>query len=107
MQAAAQLSLPESAAIDWLMRKNLEKADYAAALYYADAFLRTRPQFIDYVMPTLVRMAEDKTANQPLKTLLVDDPPWRGSFFPCFQVAYRTRARRWICCWHSDGLRPR
>ncbi len=98
MQAAAQLSLPESAAIDWLMRKNLEKADYAAALYYADAFLRTRPQFIDYVMPTLVRMAEDKTANQPLKTLLVDDPPWRGSFFPCFQVAYRTRARRWICC---------
>ncbi len=81
MQTAAQLSLRESAAIDWLMRKSLEKADYAAALYYADALLRTRPQFIDYVTPTLVRIAEDKTANQLLKTLLVDDPPWRGSFF--------------------------
>jgi hypothetical protein len=81
MQTAAQLSLRESSAIDWLMRKSLDRADYAAALYYADAILRTRPQFIDYVTPTLVRIAEDKTANQLLKTLLVDNPPWRGSFF--------------------------
>lgn len=81
MQTAAQLSLRESTAVDWLMRKNLKKADYAAALYYADTLLRTHPQLVDYVTPTLVRIAEDRTANQLLKTLLVDNPPWRGRFF--------------------------
>jgi hypothetical protein len=81
MQAAAQLSLHESVAIDWLMRKNLETSDFSLALYFADALLRTRPQLIDYVMTTLVRMAEDKTANPQLKLMLADNPPWRGSFF--------------------------
>jgi hypothetical protein len=81
MQAAAHLSLGESVALDWLMRKNLEESEFSLALYYADALLRTRPQIIDYVMPTLVRMAEDKAANPQLKLLLADNPPWRGSFF--------------------------
>ncbi len=81
MQASAQLSIEESFAVYWLMRKSSEKHDYAAALYYADAFLRTRPQFLAYALPTLVQMAENKDASDGLKKLLSGNPPWRVAFF--------------------------
>ena len=83
MQAAAHRSHRQSVAVYWLMREHFEKKDYAAALHYADVFLRKRPQFMAQAMPVLVGMAEnnDENAVGALKNLLVRDPPWRSSFF--------------------------
>ena len=81
MQAAARLSLRESVAVYWLMRESFERKDYAAAVQYADALLRTRPQAVTQAMPTLARIAEDKDANGELKKVLARNPPWRARFF--------------------------
>ncbi|MGI9404665.1 MAG: tetratricopeptide repeat protein [Hyphomicrobium sp.] len=83
MQAAAHRSWSESVAIYWLMLKSFENKDHDAALRYADAFLRKRPQFIAQAMPILARIAEnkDQKAVGGLKTLMMSDPPWRSKFF--------------------------
>ena len=81
MHAAGQRSNRESMAIYWLMLKSHEGRDYAAAIYYADLLLRTRPDAIKLVMPTLARMAESKEANSELKKLITGNPPWRTRFF--------------------------
>jgi hypothetical protein len=81
LQASARFSMNESFAVAWLVDKNFEKEDYIAALRYADVLLRTRPQLISYVIPTLVRIAENKNSSGELKKLLADNPPWRGQFF--------------------------
>jgi hypothetical protein len=81
MQAAAHRSIRESAAVYWLMRKSLDKLQYAPAIHYADVLLRTRRRFAMHVMPTLARMAENQEASSELKKLLVNNPPWRGQFF--------------------------
>lgn len=83
MQAAVHRSWSESIAVYWLMINSFENGDYTAALHYADAFLRKRPQFMAQAAPTLVRLAEnkDEKAVGALKTLLIGNPPWRSSFF--------------------------
>ncbi len=83
MQAATHRSWSETVASYWLMFKSFEKGDYATALYYADGFLRKRPQFIAQALPVLVRMAESENENAvgALKTMLLSDPPWRSSLF--------------------------
>jgi hypothetical protein len=81
MQAAARHSMNESIAVAWLVEKSIEKKDYGMALRYADVLLRTRPQLINYVMPALVQIAENKEASDKLRKLLFDNPPWRGQFF--------------------------
>ena len=43
MEASAQLSLHETTAVYWLMRKSQEAGDYKAAISYSDALLRTDP----------------------------------------------------------------
>src|SRR6266566_7480462 len=53
----------ESLAVVWLMYRSAERRDYAAAMYYADVLLRTRPQLgSEVVIPVLARIAEDKEA---------------------------------------------
>jgi hypothetical protein len=81
MQTSARYSMNESFAVTWLVDKSFEKKDYGAALHYADVLLRTRPQLINYVMPTLVQIAENKDASGGLRQLLSDNPPWRAQFF--------------------------
>jgi len=85
MQAAARRSLRESVAVFWLMRESFERKDYAATVQYADVLLRTRPQIIAQVIPTLARIAEDKDANGSLKVALGANPPWRAQFFANLQ----------------------
>lgn len=80
MEAAARLSLHETAAAYWLMRKDAEAGQYQEALYYADVILRTRPALNTYVVPILARLAEDKRSAQLLRTLLNGNPPWRSDF---------------------------
>jgi len=82
MQASVRRSLNESLAVIWLMYRSAERRDYAAAMYYADVLLRTRPQLgSEVVIPVLARIAEDKDAVVTLKEMLSRDPPWRAQFF--------------------------
>jgi hypothetical protein len=87
MQAAARRSLRESVAVFWLMRESFERKDYAATVKHADVLLRTRPQIIAHVVPTLARIAEDKDGNGALKNALAANPPWREQFFANLQKA--------------------
>jgi hypothetical protein len=87
MQAAAGRSLRESAAAYWMMQNSYETEDYEAALRYADALLRTRPQEIRNIMPTLTRIAEHPDASAGLKRLLAGNPPWRSRFFEALPAA--------------------
>jgi hypothetical protein len=82
MQAAARGSLRESVAVYWLMHKSYERKDYATAITYADILLRTRPQYINYIIPTLAEMAENPDAAGEVKKFLAKNPPWRAQFCP-------------------------
>ena len=81
MEAATRRSLHESLAVYWLLRRSAATRDYTAAIRYADILLRTRSQFIAYVMPVLVNAAETKPAVTVLTRLLATNPPWRSQFF--------------------------
>lgn len=81
MQTAARHSLNETIAVEWMMRKSFDDKDYAAAAFYADALLRTRPQLMDYALPILGRMAENKDAKGEIEKLLAANPSWRSQFF--------------------------
>src|SRR5262249_4078530 len=79
--AAAHLSLHESYASFWLLRKNLTSHDYKSAIYYADILLRTNPESSVYVVPALAQISEDKEGAPLIKAALADKPPWRKEFF--------------------------
>jgi hypothetical protein len=80
MQAAARRSIHEGFALDRLLRDSDERKDYDAALYYADALLRTNSRVMPRVLPVLGRIAEDPKANGRLDALLARNPPWRAAF---------------------------
>jgi hypothetical protein len=80
MNAAAQLSLHETAAVYWSMRAAAAAKDYKTTIYYADVLLRTLPRLDKYVIPILAKVTEDQS-NEPLQPLLDNNPPWRGRFF--------------------------
>jgi hypothetical protein len=81
MDAAARLSLHENVAHFWLLQKGARTGDDPSAIYHADVLLRTSPQLGPYVVPVLAHLAEDKSANGPLGTVLAGNPPWRKQFF--------------------------
>ena len=80
MQAAARRSVHEGWALDRLLRDSYERKDYDAALYYADALLRTNSRVMPRVLPVLGRIAEDPKANDRLDAVLARNPPWRAAF---------------------------
>lgn len=79
-QAAARRSLREDYALSWLVQKNYEHENFATAIHYADALLRTRPQLVSAVTPLLARMLENNSAGPQLQKLLAENPPWRPAF---------------------------
>lgn len=81
MQAAVRRSLRENVAVYWLMRRRHDMHDYRAAIRYADALLRTRPELAAQAMPILSQIAESKDAESELGDLLAANPPWRRQFF--------------------------
>ena len=81
MYRAARRSLNEKIAVDWMMRKGVERKRYRSTVYYADVLLRSTPRITGYVMPILARMAEDPDAKPELKKLLATNPSWRPVFF--------------------------
>jgi hypothetical protein len=86
MAKAAKLSLHESIALHWLMRRAIDNQDYGRAGYFMDALLRTRPQLRDAVMPSLVQIAESEAGSGVIKELLADNPPWRSGLFPVLSL---------------------
>jgi len=81
MRTAARLSLHESIAVYWMMRKSMEAGDNEAAISYADALLRTDPSSIPYVAPALAHLAEQRASSGLVKAVLEKNPPWRDLFF--------------------------
>lgn len=81
MEAAAHLSIRESYAVYWLMRRSQRARDYANVLRYADILLRTRGRSLPLVVPVLAQMAEAKDADADVSQLLKNNPPWRPAFF--------------------------
>jgi len=81
MQAASRYSSQETIAVGWMMRNSFQNKDYVAAAHYADVLLRTQPQFLNFALPVLGKMAEDDAARIELSKILAADPPWRSSFF--------------------------
>jgi hypothetical protein len=81
MATAARLSLHESPAVYWLMRKTAEANNYNQAISYADALMRTDPEFGTYAVPVLAHFAEQKASKDAVTTLLESNPPWRAVFF--------------------------
>jgi hypothetical protein len=81
MELAARASVQESVAAYWLMQRKYEQRDYDAAIYFADALLRTHTQALPHVLPVLARIAENPAANAKLKQLLASNPPWRARIF--------------------------
>src|SRR5262249_52130312 len=79
MQAAVRRSLLESEAVYWLMGNSFDERDYRSTMRYADILLRTRPELLAAVMPTLGKMAETPGASSELKHFIAGDPPWRSS----------------------------
>jgi hypothetical protein len=47
---------------------------------FADVLMRKRPQFLEFVMPVLARMAQDRAAASELEQAMARNPPWRDSF---------------------------
>jgi hypothetical protein len=80
LAAAGRRSIRQSLAVYWLMRESFQKRDYAAAVHYADALLRTRGQAAAQVIPILVQLSEIPGASEPLKSALLAGPRWRPAF---------------------------
>src|SRR5262249_19281232 len=93
LEAAANRSLRESAAVYWLMQTSYDSHDYATALYCADVLLRTSSQVSEYVMPVLLGIAENAQGRNDLKSAVLNNPPWRSSFLTAYaQYASDPRA---------------
>ncbi len=81
MAESARLSLHQSIAIYWLMRKSAQAGDYEAAITYADDLLRTNPDLARYAVPVLAHFADDKKSAAAVEAVLNTNPPWRNLFF--------------------------
>jgi len=81
MAESARLSLHQSIALYWLMRKSTQDGDYKAAIAYADDLLRTEPNLARYAVPVLAHFADDKTSAAAVEAVLNANPPWRNLFF--------------------------
>jgi hypothetical protein len=87
MEAAASRSLHERLPIYYMMVKRLQEKNYAASLYFADALLRTTPEALGDVMPTLAFVAGTPAAAGELTKILAKNPPWRSAFLQALPSA--------------------
>jgi hypothetical protein len=87
MEAAASRSLHERLPIYYMMVKRLQEKNYAASLYFADALLRTTPEALGDVMPTLAFVAGTPAATGELTKILAKNPPWRSAFLQALPSA--------------------
>ena len=81
MRQAVSQSLRETLAVYWLMLDSSARNNDVDAIHKADILLRTRSQFVSYVMPALVKAAETQSSIEALTNVLASRPPWRPQFF--------------------------
>ena len=77
MEAAARVSLHESVALHRTLEARLETGDTAGALRLADALLRTRPDLVEGMAPTVARLAQHVPSRDLLVRVLASNPPGR------------------------------
>lgn len=80
MRTAASVSLHDGTVLLWLLEKSVEAKDDQAALEYADALMRTRPEMVSLAVPLLAHLAEDRDFAGLIEPMLAANPPWRGEF---------------------------
>lgn len=80
MEAAAQRSLNETAALTFLLAKRIEEKRYAHAAELADILMRSRRALRASVAPTMAGLAATEEAGPLVKRMIEADPPWRDPF---------------------------
>lgn len=80
-QASARLSIRESIAVDWLLRRAAETGDYRTVVKHADTLLRTNSSTERGAIGVLANVAERPNGAADVVELLAQNPPWRVNFF--------------------------
>jgi hypothetical protein len=81
MRGSLARSLHETLAAYWLMQDAFLRTDFSGAIRYADVVLRSRLSMMNWIAPTLLRLAPTPEGREPLVALLSTGPPWRPYFF--------------------------
>jgi hypothetical protein len=87
MAEAANLSIEETTAIDFMMRQSLLANNAKTALRYADILMRSDSSALGSVAPLVARMAEVPSAKRELIAKLGAAPPWRGRVLDSFAAS--------------------
>jgi hypothetical protein len=77
MYAAVRLSVRESEAVHWVVKDRMRQRDFAAAIDYADALLRTNSRYANLATAAIAEMAAHPDGLRPVVARLASDPPWR------------------------------
>jgi tetratricopeptide (TPR) repeat protein len=80
MELAGKRASRDVFAQEWLVNHALKQGNFAAALAYLDAILRTQPQALDQTLPLLAAFVSYPGAAAPLVRLVGTNPPWRAWF---------------------------
>src|SRR5262249_50150307 len=81
MRISAARTWRDEAINEWLLNRETHRGDYAHALPYADAMLRTEDwQFRPTLFPVLASFTVDPRAFAALSAFLATSPPWRSWF---------------------------
>jgi tetratricopeptide (TPR) repeat protein len=80
MRIAAARTWRDETTDEWLLNREAHRGDYAHALPYADAMLRTSWPSIPELFPVLASFTVDPRAFEALTALLATAPPWRSWF---------------------------
>jgi tetratricopeptide (TPR) repeat protein len=80
IRIAAARTWRDQIADEWLLNREAQRGDYAHALPYADAILRTSFPFQPELFPVLASFTVDPRAFEALTAFLATAPPWRSWF---------------------------
>jgi hypothetical protein len=80
MRIAAARTWRDETTEEWLLNREASRGDYAHALPYADAILRTSFPFQPELFPVLATFTVDPRAFEALTAFLATAPPWRSWF---------------------------
>jgi tetratricopeptide (TPR) repeat protein len=80
MRIAAARTWRDETTEEWLLNREARRGDYADALPYADAILRTSFPFQPELFPVLASFTVDPRAFEALTAFLATAPPWRSWF---------------------------
>jgi hypothetical protein len=93
MRIAAARTWRDETTDEWLLNREAHRGDYAHALPYADAMLRTSWPSIPELFPVLASFTVDPRAFEALTALLATAPPWRTWFLSELSVRLANQTR--------------